>query len=285
MTNADIDLAELVRGEVAKQSGQFQIMVVDSVQESGAVNLKWGEATLNGIAANVSYNPRTEGDVVLVLNHKAGWRVIDKIGSPKEDAPASVGFDYGAGTPGGDYVEAQMVWVKKGSIYIQTGVGPGEEAVPEDTSFSANSATGYRDGSKDNSRLGQGAWPSYPHPLTTMWAYGDNIMNACAGLSVGKIEVRVARTSKYHGVSGQVKPRLGVITEGSPPNKTPSLSRKWVGPGIGLGQSKWVTIPGDAAAALASGAAKGIGISASTSKSQYMLVTAGCGGVRISFTT
>lgn len=283
MNDADVDLADLVRSEISKQSGQFQIMEVASVQEDGKVNLKWGDATLNGISANVSYNPRTEGDVVLVLNHKAGWRVIDKIGSPKEDAPPPLGFSYGTAQPDAAYTQATAVWVKKGSIYIQTGSGPGEAPVPEDTGFSAHSATGYRDGRKDNSRLGQGAWPSYPHPLTTMWAYGDMIVDACAGLSVDKMEVRVARTSKYHGVSGRVKPRLGVITPGSPPSSTPKLSHKWAGPGLGMGQSKWVTIPSDAAAALASGDAKGIGVSAPTAKSQYLLVTAGCGGVRISF--
>lgn len=72
MGDAESDLAAMVRAEVERQANPYQIMVVDSVQESGTVNLQWGDAIINDVAANQAYNPRAEGDVVLVLNHSAG---------------------------------------------------------------------------------------------------------------------------------------------------------------------------------------------------------------------
>ena len=84
MSDAENDLAALVRAEVERQMNPYQIMVVDSLQESGTVNLRWGEAIINDVSANQAYNPRAEGDVVLVLQHSAGWRVMDKIGGDRK---------------------------------------------------------------------------------------------------------------------------------------------------------------------------------------------------------
>lgn len=290
MSEAENDLAALVRAEVERQMNPYQIMVVDSLQESGTVNLRWGEAIINDVSANQAYNPRAEGDVVLVLQHSAGWRVMDKIGGPVEvEVPDPVDLAFGTPAPSG-YTQASAVWVKDGAIYVQTGEGPApgpedppKASRPKPVSLDTSSQAGYRSGRKDGSRVAQGAWPSYPHPYTAIWTYGSRIESACQGKTVDKMQIRVARTSKYHGVSGKVRPQLGLHDETSPPAKTPKLTNRWDGPGLGMGDSKWITIPDSQAARLASGASRGVGIGAGTGKSNYLIATAGCGQIRITF--
>lgn len=290
MANAENDLAALVRAEVERQANPYQIMVVDSLQESGTVNLRWGEAIINDVAANQAYNPRAEGDVVLVLNHSAGWRVMDKIGGPVEiELPDPVDLSFGAPAPAG-YTQASTVWVKDGAIYVQTGEGPApgpgdppKASKPKPVSLDTSSTAAYRSGRRDGSRVAQGAWPSYPHPYSGIFLYGSRIAAACSGKTVDTMQVRVARTSKYHGVSGKVRPRLGLHDETSAPSKTPKLTNRWDGPGLGMGDSKWITIPSAQAARLASGASRGVGISAGTGKSSYLIATAGSGNLKITF--
>lgn len=290
MSEAENDLAALVRAEVERQMNPYQIMVVDSLQESGTVNLRWGEAIINDVSANQAYNPRAEGDVVLVLQHSAGWRVMDKIGGPVEvEVPDPVDLTFGTPAPSG-YTQASAVWVKDGAIYVQTGEGPApgpedppKASRPKPVSLDTSSQAGYRSGRKDGSRVAQGAWPSYPHPYTSIWTYGSRIESACQGKTVDKMQIRVARTSKYHGVSGKVRPQLGLHDETSPPAKTLKLTNRWDGPGLGMGDSKWITIPDSQAARLASGASRGVGIGAGTGKSNYLIATAGCGQIKITF--
>lgn len=290
MSDAENDLAALVRAEVERQASPFQIMVVSSTREDGNVNLQWGEAIINDVAANQAYNPRAEGDVVLVLNHSAGWRVMDKIGGPVEiEIPEPIDLTFGAPAPSG-YTQASAVWVKDGAIYVQTGEGPAPgpgdpptASKPKPVTLSPSSVAAYRDGRRSGSRPAQGAWPSYPHPYTSIFLYGSKVAAACQGKTVDTIQVRVARTSKYHGVSGKVRPLLGLHNETSAPSRTPSLNNRWDGPGLGMGDAKWITLPSSQAARLASGASKGIGIGASTGKSKYLIATAGSGGLKITF--
>lgn len=294
MSSAEIDLAALVRAEVERQANPYQIMVVDSLQESGSVNLRWGEAIINDVAANQAYNPRTEGDVVLVLNHPAGWRVMDKIGGPVEvEVPEPIDLEFGTPAPGGNFVQAATVWVQEGRLYVQTGEGPPpapedppsppKASRPKPVALDPYSTAAYRSGKRDGSRPAQGAWPSYPHPYSAVFLYGSRIEAACQGKTVDSMQVRVARTSKYHGVSGKVRPRLGLHDETSAPSKTPKLTNRWDGPGLGMGDSKWITIPSSQAARLASGASRGVGIGAGTGKSNYLIATAGSGNLRIKF--
>lgn len=296
MADAENDLAALVRAEVARQANAFQIMEVDSVQEDGLVNLAWGEAIINNVAANQSYNPRAEGDVVLVLNHPAGWRVIDKIGGPvasDTDLPDPVDLEFGTPAPGGNFVQAAAVWVQEGRLYVQTGEGPPlqpddpprppKASKPKPVSISPSKAQGYRSGRKDNQRVAQGASPEYPKAWTSIWMYGDKIKDACQGKTVDTMKIRVARTKSYHGSPRKVSPKFGLHDYTSAPSSTPSLGRRWNGKGLGLGQSEWMTIPASQTARLASGADKGIGIGAGTGTSSYLIATDGCGELKITF--
>lgn len=290
MSEAENDLAALVRAEVERQMNPYQIMTVLSLREDGNVNLQWGEAIINDVAANQAYNPRAEGDVVLVLNHSAGWRVMDKIGGPVEvDIPAPVDLTFGAPAPSG-YTQASAVWVKEGAIYVQTGEGPapgpGEpptSSKPKPVTLDPSSTAAYRSGRRDGSRPAQGCWSSYPHPWDSIFLFGSRIEAACQGKTVDTMQVRIARTSKYHGVSGKVRPRLGLHDETSAPSKTPKLTNRWDGPGLGMGDSKWITIPSSQADRLASGASRGIGIGYGRGNSHYMIATAGSGNLKITF--
>lgn len=290
MADAENDLAALVRAEVERQMSPFSIMQVDSIQEDGTVNLAWGEAIINGVAANVSYSPRNEGDVVLVLNHAAGWRVMDKIGGPvKVEIPEQIDLAFGPPAPSG-YTQASAVWVKEGAIYVQTGSGPApgsddppSSSKPKPVTLSPSSRAAYRSGDRDGSRVAQGAWPSYPHAWSGIWLYGSRIESACQGKTVDRMQVRVARTGKYHGASGKVRPRLGLHGHTAAPTKTPSLSDRWNGPGLGMGDSKWVDVPDYLVNRLASGQERGIGIQAGVNKSDYLITTDGCGELKITF--
>lgn len=291
LTDAETELARLVREEVARQANPFQLMQVDSVQESGLVNLRWGEAIINDVPANVSYAPRAEGDVVLVLNHAAGWRVIDKIGGPVEiEVPDPIDLEFGPPAPGGDFAQAASVWVQEGRIYVQTGEGPGpgpgdppKASKPKPVTLDPSSRAAYRSGRRDGSRVAQGAWPTYPHAWTGLWLFGTRIADACAGKTVDTMQIRVARTAKRHGVSGKVRAKLALHDETSAPKTTPSLSNRWDGPGLGMGESKWVTIPSAQAARLASGASRGVAISTGAGRDGYLIATDSCGSIRINF--
>lgn len=291
MSDAENSLAALVRAEVERQMSPYQLMTVDSVSDDGTVNLEWGETIINNVAANASYNPRNEGDVVLVLNHPAGWRVMDRIGSPVEiTVPDPVDVSFGDGMPAGDFVQVNSVFMKDGAIYGLIGAGPapgpGEpprKSKPKPVTLDPSSRQGYRSGRKDNQRIAQGASPSYPKAWSAIFTFGNRIADACNGKTVDTMQIRIARTSKPHGTSKKVKPKLGLHDETSPPSSTPSLANKWDGPGLGFGSSKWITIPSSQAAKLASGAMKGIGISAGVSNSTYLIATSGSGAVKITF--
>lgn len=291
MTDAENDLAALVRAEVERQMSPYAIMQVDSVQESGTVNLQWGEAIINDVPANVSYSPRAEGDVVLVLNHAAGWRVMDKIGGPVEpEQPETVDVSFGDGMPAGDFVQVNSIFMKDGAIYGLIGEGPApgpgdppRKSKPKPVTLDPSGRQGYRSGRKDSQRFAQGASPDYPKPWAAIWTFGNRIADACAGKTVDTMQIRVARTSKYHGTSKKVKPKLGLHDAASAPKTTPTLTNRWDGSGLGFGASKWMTIPASQAARLASGQAKGIGISAGVSNSTYLIATDGCGQLKITF--
>lgn len=290
MSEAESDLADLVRAEVERQANPFQIMVVDSVQDNGTVNLQWGDGIINGVAANVSYSPRAEGDVVLVLNHNAGWRVMDKIGGPVEiDIPEPIDLSFGTPAPAG-YAKASAVWVKDGALYVQTGEGPAPgpgdpptSSTPKPVTIEPTARQGYRSGRKDSQRFAQGASPSFPKAWSSIWTYGDRIKDACQGKTVDKMQIRVARVSAYHGSSKKVRPKFGLHNETSPPGSTPSLSNRWDGPGLGFGSSELATIPASQAAKLASGDMRGIGVSAGVSNSAYLIYKLASGRVRITF--
>lgn len=290
MSDPESDLAALVRAEVERQANPFQIMVVDSVQEDGTVNLQWGDGIINGVAANVSYSPRAEGDVVLVLNHSAGWRVMDKIGGPVEiDIPKPIDLSFGTPAPAG-YAQATAVWVKEGALYVQTGEGPAPgpgdpptTSTPKPVTVEPTHRQGYRSGRKDSQRFAQGASPSYPKAWASIWTYGNRIAEACQGKAVDKMQIRVARTSKYHGTSKKVRPKFGLHDETSPPGSTPTLSSRWDGPGLGFGSSVLATIPDSQAKKLASGDMKGIGVSAGASNSLYLIYKRASGNIRITF--
>ncbi|QDH86298.1 minor structural protein [Brevibacterium phage AGM14] len=291
MGEAESDLAAMVRAEVERQANPYQIMVVDSVQESGTVNLQWGDAIINDVAANQAYNPRAEGDVVLVLNHAAGWRVIDKIGAPVEpELPETVEVSFGDGLPAGDFVQVNSIFMKDGAIYGLIGEGPApgpgdspRTSTPKPVTITPTARQGYRSGRKDSQRFAQGASPDYPKPWAGLWTYGNKIAEACEGKTVAKMEIRVARVSAYHGTSKKVRTKFGLHNETSPPGATPTLADRFDGPGLGFGSAAWATIPDWQAQRLASGLRKGIGVGAGVSNSTYLIFKNASGNVRITF--
>lgn len=221
----------------------------------------------------------------MVMQSAAGWRVIDKVGSPTTiDVPEAVDVAFGPGAAPADYTQVTSVYMKDGRIYGQTAEGPGPPAsTPKAVTVDPSWRQGYRNGRKDSQRIAQGASPSYPQPWTAAWGYGTQISAACAGKTVAKMEMRLARTSSSHGTSKDVRPKLGTVTGSSAPSSTPSLSNQWTGPGLGWGESQWATLPTGVTADLASGTVHTLGASAGVSNSTYLIYTAGCGQIKISF--
>lgn len=290
MNDPALDLAELVRAEIARQQ-PFQIMQVESVRDDGTVNLHFGDSIVEAVPANQSYAPRADGDIVMVLQTPAGWRVIDRVGPPaKIELPETLDLAFGPGAPDSSYTQAKSVWVKDGKIWVQTGEGPGQEgpgtppvvSTPKPVTIGPSQWAGYRSGRRDGDRVAQGAWPSYPKPWSGMWYYGNRLTEALSKAPVKEMRVRVARTGARHGISGKATPRLGLHAHGTVQNTTPSLSHRFNGTPVGLGQSAWTTVPGAQAEALKSGAAKGLGISAPVG-SDYLVTGAGSGTITITY--
>ncbi|WGW12760.1 hypothetical protein LWF01_03015 [Saxibacter everestensis] len=292
MTTESDALTAVVRREVDKRiSDLYALMSVDSPREDGTVNLAIGDQVLPGISADTSYTDRKDGDTVLVLRHPAGWRVLGKVGSeyapPEVDVPV---VSWGNPPPAGNgWVQASVMWVRAGEVYAQRGEGPqlpGEPGpsipAPKPVTFGPASTSGYRSGNRDGETPAQGAWPSYPKAWSGAWFYGDRIADECVGKSVEKIEVRVARTSKNHGVSGKATARLYMHEERNRTSSRPALSNGYGAAELGLGQSKWVSLPADWTTALKSGTKKGIGCTAGVG-SDYLVFTDGCGDIRITF--
>lgn len=267
------ELARFVRQEIAAQTDPFQLLVVDSVQANGTVNLKWGTDVLTGIPCNQSYVSRKDGDVVLVIRHSGGWRVIDKIGDEHRiEYPPIPSLAFGTAQPSGSgWVKGEAIWVQDGAIYIQTGVGPGlpgdplppqSGSIPLPVTVSPTTTAGYVTGLRNGTEAKQGAWGDFTEPWTGAWFYGTQISAACAGRTVTSMEIQLTRSSTPHGMLGKATPRLHTHSNSTPPNTTPQLTNEWAGLGLGIGAAEWSPIPNETAQALATGEVLGIAASA-----------------------
>lgn len=286
------DLARFVRREIAAQTDPFQLLVVDSVQANGTVNLLWGTDVLTGIPCNQSYVSRKGGDVVLVIRHSGGWRVIDKIGDEHRiEYPPIPSLAFGAAQPSGSgWVKGEAIWVQDGAIYIQTGVGPGlpgdpipsqSASIPIPVTVSPTTTAGYVTGMRNGTEAKQGAWGDFTEPWTGAWFYGAQIAAACAGRTIAAMKIQLTRSSKPHGMLSKATPRLHGHSHTTQPNTTPQLTNEWAGNGLGIGAAEWSPIPDEIAQALAVGDLAGI--AAATTTSLDYIIYEPCGDILITF--
>lgn len=266
------------------------LMTVTALRYDGSVNLEWGTTPLTGIPAMRSYSPRQVGDVVLVLRTPAGWRVLGPVGpatTPEVAQDSTV--TWGQGPPeGSGWQPGTTTYVRDGQLYVDLTAPPtstSPSAGVRKVTIEPTTTAAYRDGHRDSSKGGQprqGAWPSYPHPWSGIWCYGTKIADACQGKTVQKMTMRLSRTRAAHGSSSGVRPAFGLHDKTTPSPSLPQLTGRWSGPPLTHGQIiDSYELPDDVASALASGAKRGIGVSAPTGN-QY-LIFAACGEITIHY--
>jgi len=272
------------------QPVSFALMVVDSVRDDGTVNLVQGGTIYEAVPCLNAYLARAAGDTVMVARWGAGWQVLGKAGP--EWAPAAASstavprISWGESAPSGSGWVTGTPWVRAGELYVQTAAGGGSSpaTTPDPVTLSPTSQGAWRDGSRDTSQAPtQGAWPAYPHPYTGAWFYGTTVADACAGKTVASMSLRLARTTASHGSYGAVRPQLYLLAASTAAGSPPTLGDGPLpGPALGLGSSGKFAVPAAWRAALASGAAGGIGVFAPTG-SQYLIFTGSCGQLTTTF--
>lgn len=279
MTRAAQRVAQLDR----KGGGiKFAKMTVDAVREDGTVNLSQGQVIHLGIPCFNSYMNRQAGDTVTVVQWSGGWCVLGKNDEEfiRQD-PDPVTISWGTSPPAGSGWVTGDIWVREKEIYVQTAAPDPPPAPPSKPSTIQPTSQGaWRGGSRDYDQAPtQGAWSSYPYPYTGAWFYDDAVVNAAAGRTIDSVAIRLARTSKSHGIYGSVRPLLHLINAGSAGSSTPALnspSSPLQGPALGLGGSATFTLPSSWRDALVAGQARGIGITAGVGDS-YLICTSSCG--------
>lgn len=261
-------------------------MIVDAVRTDGRVNLRDGETIVPSVPCLPGYVNRAAEDQVVVLRGRMGIVVIGRLGAEQiPTSPDPVDISWGAGPPSGVGWVTGTPYVRDGELYLDTGGGGGGgTSTPRPTTIGPTARAAWRNGHRENDRpVTQGAWPSYPQPFKGGWFYGSAITAACAGKSVASMRIRLGRTSASHGSFGQVKPRLYLTSTGTPGSAPPAISDgPRPGPGLGLGGVASWTLPGSWVSALASGAARGIVVSAGVG-SDYLIFDGASGGVTITF--
>lgn len=254
----------------------YRRMVVTGVRSDGNVNLDWGgtlvDAGGEGIPAMDSYTSRAEGDVVLVLVDDAGMLVMGKAGPGKGTGP--------------------VTWkdIRDKPDLTSAGVAtvPDPKDVPPDRAVLwQDSWGGWHVTSAVNSGLPvQGSAPGYPVNAGG-WFYGSKIADACTGHTPSGMWVDLTRSSAYHGNPRGVRVVLYLITEGAPTSGLPTYGASVLGPSLERGAGttgKGFPLPQNFVDALASGAAKGLGVQGYASNSSYVMF-ADCGGVHIEFSS
>lgn len=287
----DTDMAKFVRDEIAAKTDPFQLLVVESVQVNGTVNLQWGSDVLTGIPCNQSYARRKSGDVVLVIRHSGGWRVIDKIGNEHTvEFPNIPDLAFGTAQPsGGGWVKAEAIWVKAGALYVQTGVGPGlpgqvgahSASVPLPTVIKPADRAGYRSGLRVGTEVYQGPPTEGADPWTGAFFYGNGIADACTGKTVNTMAIELVRSPEPHGIPESATTRLAAHSEVEAPVTTPEVDMDWVGPNVGIGSAEWAEIPQDVVDSLIDGSRLGLAVRAELVRDY--IAYAECGDLRITF--
>ena len=260
----------------------MRCMFVDAVRSDGRINLRDGEAIVTGVPCLPSYTARAADDQVIVLQGRLGLVVIGKMGGEAAAPGAAVEVSWGTGAPSGSGWVTGTPYVRDGEVYIATG-GGGGSSTPKAVTVAPTARAVWRDGRRESDRpVAQGAWPSYPHPFTSGWFFDNDITAAVAGKTVSSMQMRLGRSSSSHGRFGQVRPRLYLVSAGTPGSSPPALGETRTGPGLGLGGSATWTLPSSWGSALVAGTARGIVVSAGVGN-DYLVFDSASGGVTIRF--
>lgn len=283
MTDSGEALRRVIREEI-KRSAPFTVARVAAVRADGTVNLEVGGEILPAVPCTSGYPVRAAGDAVLVARMGAGWSVLAKMGSAGEAAEDDAAVSWGTSAPSGSgWQAASTVWVREGEVYAQTAAPAPASAAP--VKITPTDRAGYRDGGIDRGEyVAQGAHASYPHPWSGAWVYGTSIADACAGKTVARMSVRVERVGKAHGAWGNVPVRLRLHAHTSLPSRTPTFITGNVSPTVSLqlGEADDLVLPAAWAASLASGEARGVGVTAGVG-SDYALFTDASGVITATF--
>lgn len=270
----------------------MRTMYVDAVRDDGRVNLRDGEAIVPGVACLPTYAVRAAEDQVVVLRARSGMVVLGTVGTALQNAASSLDISWGSGPPSGAGWVTGVPYVRDGALYLDTSQTPsttpsggGSTSAPRPVTLQPSDRAAWRSGHLESDRpVAQGAWPSYPQPFTGGWFYGGAVAAACAGKSVKAMQLKLARSGAPHGSYGQVRPQMYLVAAGSPGSTPPSYDPDAVryGPGLGLGGSATWSLPAAWRADLASGAARGIVVSAGVGIG-YLIYSSSSGALTITF--
>lgn len=286
------DEAERALASMADRGSNVSVrkMIVDAVRSDGTVNLRDGSTIVQSVSCLPAYLGRAAEDSVIVLRGRLGMVVLGRVGAEQVPVGAdTTDISWGSGPPSGTGWVTGVPYVRDGAVYIDTGGGGGGgggggSSTPRPVTVQPTARGVWRSGHRENDRpVTQGAWPSYPQPFTSGWFFGTALSAACAGKTVASMRVRLGRTSSSHGSFGQVKPRLYLVATGTPGSSPPALGDSpRSGPGLGLGGVATWTLPSSWVADLASGAARGIVVSAGVGSS-YLIFDGASGAITVTF--
>jgi hypothetical protein len=281
-------MAELLNAALqqSRDSIQLRDAVVSALRDDG-LNLTYQGQLVSEAAVLDSYEAKA-GDVVACLVVGTRWLVLGKIGvaTPKTVATTDISWSDAAPAGTGWQVSASGdVFVKDNKIHVKRVADAPDPDKPatDDAIIKPDATECYAEGRRNpyfDGRPAQGAW--YRPPNTGIWVYGSKISDFVAGRTATKITMEVSRLEDGSGVYGAAAMHLYLITNGTVPSSTPSLSHAWtpgvkLGPGDALRGDDAIVIPDEQRDLLASGAYKGIGCY--TSITRDYIVYGNCGNL------
>lgn len=250
---------------------------VTSVATDGTVTITLAGAPVPGVPCLDSYASRKAGDAVRVAVTAGQMLVLGRIGNPADQQAAAVTEFHASASapPAGAGWEAVTtgVWAKAGAIWLQYAAapppGPADPATVNSTNWGAwrgSQRATWADGPTQGDWTGGGNYKG-------AWFWGSAITSALSGMTVASATVTITRSSTLHGSYGSVGVNLYLHNAGSPGSSAPATV---AGPidagGLGLGQSRAITLPTAWADQLKAGTAKGFGITGS-GRSDYLIAT------------
>ncbi|MFF1498715.1 hypothetical protein ACFVZR_02260 [Streptomyces sp. NPDC058316] len=302
MSDAATQLGELLARAMATGTGGgiVSAQVVD-ITATG-VNVDLGGSLILDVPCADSYRGRKAGDWVAV---RAGarpvvmWRIGDDPGATDEATMREIATDVALdtqvlraatwGTPaptGPGWQQVQTLYLRKGAegkveLYGQLGTvtdpspGTPPSRAPKPVTINASTSGSWRGGRPDETRdiPYQGDYTGRGN-LRGGWFYGTAIAAACAGKTVASMKVKFTR-SRGAGVNAKRPLHLYLHAYTSPPSGQLAL-----GDGaddllsLSVGAQGTAALPASWRSQLASGAARGLAISASGSR-DYMGVSGG----------
>lgn len=218
---------------VSAPSPMFQA-VIDSVQEDGTVNLLYMGAILDGVPCSPDANVAA-GDVVVVATMSGGVNaVLARFARPAPPPPPDPNIPLPPPDP-----------PATGSI---------DPMGPSDTGSwrNVNGSMRYED---DKPR--QARYASSFGPYTGCWTF-PGLGAACAGKTVSKITLSLARSAAANGIGGSATVRLYLTKASKVGNDPPSKYNLWTPGKLGRGVRDTWRVPTDWKTDLASGVAHGI---------------------------